>query len=728
MKKFPFYKQHDSRDCGPACLRMIAQFYGKTYSQQFLHERCRISKAGVSMLGISDAAESIGFRTKGLKITWEQFHDEMPLPCIVYWRKNHFIIVYDIKKNGTVKIADPAHGLIEYSTEEFKKYWISTTDGIHNYGIALMLETTAQFHAQEGEQKQKIRFAYLLNYLYSYKRYIVQIFLAMIIGSIISLIFPFLTQSVVDYGINNNNLNFVLMILVAQVALTFGQTANDLISSWLMLHVTTRVSISFISDFLGKLMRLPISFFDSKHVGDIMQRIGDNSRIQSFLTGSLLSIAVAIISFIVYSGIMAAYDLTILGVFMLGSLFYVLWIIFFLKYRRKLDYKRFQESASNQSNLVQLVTGMQEIKLNNCEKQKRWEWERIQARLYKVSIKSMTLNQTQQVGGLFIDQAKNVLISYLAARAVIEGNMTLGMMMAMQYILGQLSAPIMQFISFTQAAQDAKISLERLGEIYDKEDEEPVDSHKIKEIPQSANIVFKDVTFAYNSAETVLDNINLTIPAGKITAVVGVSGSGKTTLLKLLLGFYQPQKGEIYLGDKSLPLYSDKCWRRCCGVVMQEGFIFSDTIASNIGIVDEEPDHERVVNASRVANISEFIESLPLRYDTEIGPEGNGLSSGQKQRLLIARAVYKEPEYIIFDEATNSLDVSNEKTIMQNMKRFFTGKTVIIVAHRLSTVRNADQIVVLDKGTIAEVGTHEELVTQHSLYYNLVKDQLELGN
>lgn len=518
------------------------------------------------------------------------------------------------------------------------------------------------------------------------------------------------------------------MILVAQVALTFGQTANDLISSWLMLHVTTRVSISFISDFLGKLMRLPISFFDSKHVGDIMQRIGDNSRIQSFLTGSLLSIAVAIISFIVYSGIMAAYDLTILGVFMLGSLFYVLWIIFFLKYRRKLDYKRFQESASNQSNLVQLVTGMQEIKLNNCEKQKRWEWERIQARLYKVSIKSMTLNQTQQVGGLFIDQAKNVLISYLAARAVIEGNMTLGMMMAMQYILGQLSAPIMQFISFTQAAQDAKISLERLGEIYDKEDEEPVDSHKIKEIPQSANIVFKDVTFAYNSAETVLDNINLTIPAGKITAVVGVSGSGKTTLLKLLLGFYQPQKGEIYLGDKSLPLYSDKCWRRCCGVVMQEGFIFSDTIASNIGIVDEEPDHERVVNASRVANISEFIESLPLRYDTEIGPEGNGLSSGQKQRLLIARAVYKEPEYIIFDEATNSLDVSNEKTIMQNMKRFFTGKTVIIVAHRLSTVRNADQIVVLDKGTIAEVGTHEELVTQHSLYYNLVKDQLELGN
>jgi ATP-binding cassette subfamily B protein len=425
---------------------------------------------------------------------------------------------------------------------------------------------------------------------------------------------------------------------------------------------------------------------------------------------------------------MAAYNFAILGIFMLGSVLYVLWIVMFLKYRRKLDFERFDESSSNQSNLVQLVTGMQEIKLNNCEKQKRWEWERIQARLYKISIKSTALGQAQQVGGLFIDQAKNVFISYLAAKSVIDGGMTLGMMMAMQYILGQLNAPIGQFITFVQQAQDAKISLERIGEIYNREDEEPVDSNKIKDIPASANIAFESVSFSYNNVETVLNNIDLSIPAGKITAIVGSSGSGKTTLLKLLLGFYPPKKGKIYLGDKPLALYSEKCWRRNCGIVMQDGYIFSDTVADNIGIVDEIPDNRKVVEASRVANISDFIESLPLQYNTQIGATGNGLSSGQKQRILIARAVYKEPEYIIFDEATNSLDASNEKTIMENMSTFFEGKTVIIVAHRLSTVKNADQIVVLDNGAIAELGTHDQLIEKRGLYYNLVKDQLELGS
>lgn len=737
MSKFPFYKQHDSMDCGPASLRMVAKFYGKNFPQQVLHDKCHITRNGVSLLGISEAAESIGFRTKGVKLTWEQLCEEVNFPCIVHWRQNHFVVVYKIKRTGRYRnnnivcVSDPAHGLIEYSEDEFKKMWLSSKEEGFDTGVALLLEPSPSFYQEDdgGEEKsKKLQFKYLLSYLYPYKRYFVQILLAMLTGSVISLIFPFLTQSVVDYGINNGNINFVLMILIAQMMLVFGQTANDLIRSWLMLHVTTRISISFISDFLNKLMRLPISFFDTKMVGDIMQRIGDNSRIQSFLTGSLLSIAISIITFIVYSVIMASYNIAILGVFMLGSVLYLGWIVLFLKYRRVLDYKRFQESSVNQSNLVQLVTGMQEIKLNNCEKQKRWEWERIQARLFKVSIKVMALGQTQQVGGLFIDQAKNITISFIAAKSVIEGEMTLGMMMAMQYILGQLNAPIMQFIGFTQAAQDAKISLERLGEIYDKDDEEPESENKIKDIPKNKDIEFKNVSFSYNSSEVVLEDINLKIQAGKVTAIVGTSGSGKTTLLKLMLGFYKPVKGDLQLGGLPLSGYSDSSWRRQCGVVMQEGFIFSDTIANNISIVDEIPDREKLLYATKIANIEEYIDSLPLRYNTKIGAEGNGLSSGQKQRLLIARAVYKEPEYIIFDEATNSLDSNNEKVIMNNMREFFKNKTVVIVAHRLSTVKNADNIVVLEKGKIAESGTHTELIDRKGLYFNLVKDQLELGN
>lgn len=736
MSKFPFYKQHDSMDCGPACLRMIARFYGKNFRQQSLHEQCHITRNGVSLLGISDAAEAIGFRTQGVKITWEQLLQDVKLPCIVHWRQNHFIVVYKIRKSRYQKgkymvyVADPANGLIEYTEDEFKKDWISSPEGEYDTGVALLLEPSPGFYQcdEDGQEKEKIRFTYLLHYLWPYKKFIVQILLAMLTGSVISLIFPFLTQSVVDYGINNSNLNFVLMILIAQMMLVFGQTANDLIRSWLMLHVTTRISISFISDFLNKLMRLPISFFDTKMVGDIMQRIGDNTRIQNFLTGSLLSMAVALVTFFVYMGVMAGYNATILGIFILGSALYVGWVVLFLKYRRILDYKRFQEASVNQSNLVQLVTGMQEIKLNNCEKQKRWEWERIQARLYKISIKVMTLGQTQQVGGLFIDQTKNIVISYMVAKAVIEGGMTLGMMMAVQYILGQLGAPIMRFISFTQEAQDAKISMERLGEIYEKEDEEPAGENKIKEIPAGSEIEFRGVSFGYVPTEQVLEGINLKVEAGKVTAIVGVSGSGKTTLLKLMLGFYKPLKGCLLLGGIPLNHYSDSGWRKKCGVVMQEGFIFSDTIRNNICVGEEIADMERLMYAVQVANIEDYINSLPLRYNTKIGAEGNGLSSGQKQRLLIARAVYKSPDYIIFDEATNSLDANNEKVIMDNMHRFFRHKTVVIVAHRLSTVKKADKIVVLEKGKIEEEGTHEELIRLKGLYYNLVKNQLELGN
>lgn len=720
-------------DCGPTCLQMISSFYGKSYSLQGLRSKCHISREGVSLLGISDAAELIGFRTAGVKITWEQLRDEANLPCIVHWNQRHFVVVYKIKKekkSWMVYVSDPAHGLLKYTEEQFLKSWLQDKSADAHKGIALLLEPTPKFYSEKGDEDKRLSFGYVLQYLRPYTQYLLQLGLAMLVATLISLIFPFLTQSMVDTGIGTGNLSFVIMILIAQVMLTIGQMANNLIRSWLMLHMTTRISISLISDFLSKLMRLPIAFFDSKMVGDIMQRIGDSNRIQTFLTGSLLSIVTAALSFLIYGAIMAGYNLTILGIFLLGSILYIGWIIIFMKRRRKLDYMRFQEAAANQSNIVQLINGMQDIKLNNCEKQKRWEWERIQAKLYRISIKGLSLGQTQEVGGTFIDQTKNVLISFIATDAVINGTMTLGMMMAMQYIIGQLNAPLSQFISFVQATQDAKISLERLSEIHEKEDEEPDNVDKIKNIPDNADIEFKNVTFQYNGphSEKVLNNINLRFPTNKVTAIVGASGSGKTTMLKLMLGFYAPVEGEIQLSGKNLKKYSDSAWRRNCGVVMQDGYIFSDTISNNIGISDEVPDMERVREAVEIANISDYISSLPLGFNTKIGADGQGLSTGQKQRMLIARAAYKDAKFLLFDEATNSLDANNEKFIMERLYRMFEGKTVVIVAHRLSTVKNADNIIVLNQGKVTEQGTHKELIAKRGEYYNLVKNQLELGN
>jgi len=752
MSVFPFYQQLDSMDCGPSCLRMVAKHYGKSYSLQSLRSRSFITRSGVSMLGISDAAESIGFRTRGYRLTWEQLRDEVPLPCIVHWNQRHFVVIYEIKKQRSVPyifsrtpremmksnrsrsyiiyVADPASGLLKYNEAEFLKCWYSTKNDGMQEGTALLLEPTPDFYRQDGEERGKLKFLYLLNYIRPYKKYIFQLMLGMLTASIISLIFPFLTQSLVDTGIGNSNLAFVVMVLIAQLILTLSQTANGLLRNWINLHVTSRVSISLISDFLIKLMKLPISFFDVKLIGDIMQRIGDHNRIRSFLTDSLISIIFAVITLVMYTVIMASYNLGILAVFLIGSLFYVGWVLIFLKRRRELDYKRFQQSAANQSNIVQLVTGMQEIKLNGCEKQKRWEWERIQIKLFKVSLKSMMLNQNQQLGAVLINQAKDILISFLSAHAVIKGEMTLGMMMAVQYIIGQLNAPIQQFIGFTQAAQDARISLERLGEIHNRDDEEKPEDDKINDIPADKDIEIRNLCFQYEGpdSEKVLNNISFIIPAKKITAIVGVSGSGKTTLIKLLLGFYNPVKGDILLGGTALNRFSQREWRRSCGVVMQEGFIFSDTIAGNIGLIDEMPDKQKIDRATETASIKEFVESLPLGYNTRIGNDGHGLSTGQKQRILIARAVYKEPDFIFLDEATNSLDARNEKTIMENLSAFFEGRTVVVVAHRLSTVKNADQIVVLEKGRLVEEGTHKELVETKGAYYNLVKDQLELGS
>ncbi|EKN20872.1 MULTISPECIES: peptidase domain-containing ABC transporter [Parabacteroides] len=730
LSQFPHYIQLDSMDCGPTCLRMITKFYGRSYSLQYLREHAFITREGVSMLGISDAAEQIGFRTMGVRVTLEQLNTELPLPCILHWNQRHFVVCYKIK-NGKYYIADPASKRLVYEKEEFEHCWFSTQVEGKDTGTALLLEPGPEFYDREEDVKDKKReLSFFFRYLTPYKRELFQLILGMLTGSILQLIMPFLTQSLVDTGIRDSNLSFITLILIAQVVIFVAQLSVGFIRSWILLHMNTRINIALISDFLAKLMRLPLHFFDTKMVGDIMQRIGDHNRIESFMTGSSISALFSFVNFIVFGFVLAYYDLTILGLFLFGNGLYVAWVLAFMRYRRELDIKRFAQAAGEQSNLFQLVTGMQEIKLNNCETEKRWEWERIQVKLFKISIKGLALGQYQQLGSVFFNQTTNILISFTAARAVVSGEMTLGMMMSLTYIVGQLTAPIEQFIGFARSFQDAKISLERLGEIHQREDEEQTLALKVNALPDNKALQIEDVSFSYDGADRdyVLEHINLTIPQHKVTAIVGASGSGKTTLIKLLLGFYEPNKGNIKIGDLSLKNMNPHVWRARTGCVMQDGFIFSDSIAKNIAIGAEVIDKERLLHAVTVANIRDFIDSLPLGYNTKIGMEGNGVSQGQRQRILIARAVYKNPEFIFLDEATNALDANNEREIMEHLHQFYKGRTVVVVAHRLSTVRDADNIVVLDKGQVVEEGTHEELTARRGVYYKLVKNQLELGS
>ena len=729
MSKFPFFQQLDAMDCGPSCLRMVAKYYGKSFTAEFLREKSFITREGVSFLGISDAAETIGLRSMGVRISFEQLKKEAPLPCIVHWDQEHFVVVHKIKK-GKVFIGDPAFGRLEYTEKEFCEHWLATVKEGEENGICMLLQPTPEFYQEPDEKVSRTGFQFIFNYLKPYRKLVIQLLLGFLLGSIIQLILPFLTQSVVDIGINNQDIGFVYLVLIAQLVLFISRMSVEFIRSWILLHISTRINISIISDFLIKLMKLPLGFFDSKMIGDILQRIEDHGRIERFLTAQSIGVLFSMFNLVVFAIVLAIYSLKILLIFVVGSLLYFVWVYIFMKRRRQLDYKRFSKLSENQSKLIQIINGMQEIKLNNYEKEKRWEWERVQAGLFKVSVQSLSLEQYQDAGSVFINETKNILIIIISATAVIHGELTLGMMMAIQYIIGQLNSPLKQLINFMHHAQDAKISLERLSEIHEKKDEEEISAANVKILPENKSVSITGLVFQYEGPRSpkVLNNINLEIPENKTTAIVGVSGSGKTTLIKMLLGFYTPVEGDIKIGGTRLANFSPKVWRNNCGVVMQDGFIFSDTIARNIVVREGNIEEGRLLHAVKMANIQDFIESLPLSYNTKIGQEGVGLSQGQKQRILIARAIYKNPPYLFFDEATNALDANNEKLIMENMYEFSKGKTVVVVAHRLSTVKNADQIIVLENGEIVEKGKHEELISIKGKYFELVKNQLELGN
>lgn len=716
--------------CGITCLQMICKYYGKEYSLESLSRYCFATTEGVSMLGISEAANKLGLHTICGRVTMEQL-PQAPLPCILHWSQNHFVILYKIKNKKKFYIADPGKGLLTYAEKEFKDHWISTQSKGEEKGIAMFIQPTPAFYELSGETTNRKRsFKFLFGYIKQYRRYFGQIILGALVGCVLQLIFPFLTQAIVDIGITHQNLGIIYLILLGQLILTISRTSVDFIRRWILLHISMRINISLVSDFFIKLLKLPMSFFDTKLMGDLMQRMSDHNRVEKFLTTQMLNVTFSLLSFIVFGCVLLGYNTFIFLIFLIGSILYGIWIAIFLKRRKLLDYELFEKQAMNNNKTYQFITSMQEIKLQNCEQRRRWEWEDVQADLFQVNMKSLKLQQTQEAGSIFINEVKNIIITVLAATAVIHGQMTLGMMLAVQYIIGQLNAPVEQLMNFLYSLQDVKISLERINEIHEMENEESNKDTLSAFHDRDKSLSFKNADFKYDphNPNKTLDGISITIPEGKVTAIVGTSGSGKTTMIKLLLGYYPLLAGEITIGSTDLQKYNLKWWRKHCGVVMQDGVIFSESIARNIAVDDGEIDKERLLQAARIACIDSYIQTLPLKYNTLIGQDGIGLSQGQKQRILIARAVYKNPNYIFLDEATNALDANNERAIVENLMEFYKGKTVVIVAHRLSTVKNADQLIVIERGKIIETGTHTALIDRQGAYYHLVKNQLELGN
>ena len=725
--------QSDSMMCGITCLQMVCKHFGREVSLRTLSKLCVATSEGVSMLGVNEAANKLGLRTMCARTDFDTL-SKATLPCVLHWNQNHFVVLYKVRKGRIFYVADPGKGLVKYNLEEFGKHWVSTASQGEEKGIAMFLVPTLEFYSHkvdnEEEDGSPRSFQFLFGYIKQYRKYFGQIVLGLLVGSLLQLILPFLTQSIVDVGIKNQNIGFIWLILLGQLMLTISRTAIDFIRRWLLLHISLRINISLVSDFFIKLLKLPMSFFDTKLMGDLMQRMGDHSRVNTFLTQQTLSIVFSLFTFVVFSIVLLSYNWLIFAIFMLGSLLYGGWLALFLRRRKVLDYELFEQQAINNNKTYEFITSMQEIKLQDCEQRRRWEWEDVQADLFNVQMKSLKLQQTQEAGSIFINELKNIVITVVAATAVIHGQLTLGMMLAVQYIIGQLNSPVEQLMSFFYSVQDVKISLERINEIHCMDDENGKQGLETSVKEEDKGIDLENVNFKYDphALKTIIDDVSLTIPKGKVTAIVGASGSGKTTLIKLMLGYYSVLGGQITIGGTDVNILNKKWWRRQCGVVMQDGVIFSESIARNIAVDDGEIDKERLQRAAEIACIHDYVMGLPLKYNTKIGRDGVGLSQGQKQRILIARAVYKNPDYIFLDEATNSLDANNERMIVEHLDEFYKGKTVVIVAHRLSTVKNANQIVVLDKGKVVETGNHEALTAKRGAYYNLVKNQLELGN
>lgn len=730
-----FMAQHDKMDCGPACLAMIASEYNRIYPLQYLRDNSFITREGVSLLGISEASSKIGLNTLSVKSTTEKLLEKKVLfPCILHWNQNHFVVLRKITVNFFTKkkqyhLADPAHGFVVLNEEKFKEHWISDNDK----GVALLLEPTEDFYKLNPPDNKYIGLNFVLKYLTPYKKQLIFMFLLLLVGSCITLIFPFLTQTLIDKGVNGKNLNFISIILIAQLALFLGVITFEIIRNWLMLYVGTKLSITIISDFLKKLLQLPLKFFDTKMTGDFNQRIQDNERIEQFLTSQSLLTFFSMITFIVFFGVLWYYNLYVLLAYILLTVVSLFWSFYWLKKRKILDYFKFQEKSKNTESIYEIIGGVTEMKLNQFEDFKRKEWEDIQNRLFKINSRILRIDQFQVSGFEFINQLKNIVVTFLTAVLVVKGKMSLGELLGVSYIVGQMNSPVNQLVSFFRSLQDARLSLERLNEVQNHSVEEDTEQKKLDFKPNDEikkGIEFNMVSFQYEGSKSpyVLKDINLFIPDGKITAIVGASGSGKTTLMKLLLKFYEPTQGAILYNSTEINKLSAKNIRENCGVVMQDGFIFSDTIERNIATGDINIDKNKLQQSVKIANIGDFIESLPLGYNTKLGASGNGISGGQKQRILIARAVYKNPHYIFFDEATSALDADNEKIIHDNLQDFFKEKTVVIIAHRLSTVKNADQIIVLKNGEIVEIGNHQELVQSKADYFHLVKNQLELGS
>ena len=734
-KKFPVYIQFDQMDCGPTCLRMVARHYGRVISREHLQNLTSFNFDGVSIRGLLNGAEAIQLRSLPVNINFDTLQNQAPLPCIAYWRQRHFLVVYEVTATH-VYVADPASGLLTYKKKDFLDGWLSGNKDAEGEGLVVLIEPTPDFHKsdltedeKEGDRKG---LQFLWPYLKPHRATVVRLILGLLVATIIQLILPFLSQSVVDYGINYQNISFINLILIAQLVLFISRTSVEIIRDWLLLHLGSRISITILSDFLIKMMKLPIPFFESRSVGDILQRIQDHRRLEQFLSEQSLMMLFSVFNLLVFGIVLLLYDFWIFFLYLLGTILYIVWVLIFMKKREKVDYMRFDQMSNSQSSSVQIIQGMPEIKLNNSEKRRRWEWEETQVKFFKVEMKNLSLLHIQRTGGTFISELKNILLTYVAAKGVIDGQISLGTMISIQYIIGQLNNPIRSFIDFIMSYQNARISLDRISDIHNQKDEDGDNHMKFLTAPEIGDILIDNLNFKYKGPTSpyVLKDLQLVIPKGKVTAIVGVSGSGKTTLMKLLLKMYPVNAGTIRVGQVSLMDIDSRSWRQKCGVVMQDGFIFSDTILRNITESDSEKpvDRQRLSEAVRISNLEELISSLPNGFNTMLNTQGSNLSGGQRQRLLIARAVYKNPEYLFFDEATSALDANNEKVIMENLEQFYQQKTVVIIAHRLSTVKNADQIIVLDGGKILETGHHDELVRLKGKYYSLVKNQLELGS